>query len=63
MKAEVLKSFNLKSSALVDEAFIISYTTKAMGDEDDEDYYEENTILDLKKTTLKRNEYSDDDDE
>ncbi|MCO6500523.1 MAG: hypothetical protein J5I47_09130 [Vicingus serpentipes] len=59
---EVLKSFKLKTSELIEKAFIITYTAKQVKDEDGE-IYEELSITKLQPTTLERNEEADSDDD
>lgn len=54
VKSDVLKKFDLTTPKFVDQAFMITYTVKELGD--DEDYYEEYTIISLKPTDLERNE-------
>ena len=54
VKNEVLKQFDLTSPKFVDQAFLITYLTKEI--ENEEEYYHENTIIFLKPTVLERNE-------
>ena len=56
VKSDFIKKFNLETPEFVDEAFLITYVVKSIGDEDDEDYSEELTIVKLQPTVLKRNE-------
>ena len=59
VKSDVLKQFDLLSTKFIDKAFIITYTVKEAGD--DEDSYDEYTIISLKSTVLKRNEQPEED--
>lgn len=58
VESDVLKKFDLRTPELVDEAFLITYTVKEIGD--DEEYSEEYRIIFLKQTVLERNQESDD---
>lgn len=63
VKADVLKKFDLKSTKLNGQAFIITYIIKEI--EEDGDVYEENTITNLVETKLEKNKesYEDEDEE
>jgi hypothetical protein len=61
VKSDILKKYNLNTPEFIDQAFLITYTVKEIEDEDDS--YEELTIINLKPTELVRNENPDDDDD
>lgn len=64
VKSELIKKFKLKTAEFVNEAFLITYIVKEVGDDDDT--YEEYSIVKLQPTILTkqtREDESDDDDE